>query len=128
MTTYALFAGLTVAQAAPGTTQGGPPGGNLPSGANFVNPGGGAGQTNSSPPSTQSFVLVVTGFGYVSASGFVLASNDGVNWITYGTLTASSGASPNIQTANGSVTWAYFSAYLSAISGTNAAASLTMNA
>lgn len=131
MTTYPLFSGLSASQNAPGTTQGGPPGSNLPPGSQMAAPAGGAGGPTS-PPTNQSFQLTVTASNpgvSCSATAQAIVSNDGVNWMNYGNpIVAAAGASPNLQGQNASGLWAYFSAYLTAITGTGAKATLTMAA
>ena len=123
--------GSTVAsavQVAPGTVQGGVPGSNLPTGSQMAMPGGGAG-TPTQPPAAQTFHVVVTGSGSVSATVQPLSSNDGVNWLDYGSAMAvAAGTAPQQTGANGAGVWAYYSAYVTAISGTGAAVTCTMSA
>lgn len=95
-----------------------------------IAPSGGAG-TPFAVPASQSFHAVVTGTGNVSATIHLQVSNDGINWFDYptiGTMTISSGASPNQASAMGNTPFACYSAYISAISGTGALVNLTMNA
>lgn len=118
MTTAVLCQSVSAIQAAPS-------GGQLPTGSQSVNPAG-----VSSPINTiaQSFQLVVTSTaGNCSASAQIMVSNDGVNWSAYGAaIVASSAASPNTATGNGTVPWQFFTAYITAISGTGAKATVTM--
>ena len=93
-------------------------------------PGGGAGAPTA-PATNESFHAVVTGSGNVSATIHIQVSNDGVNWFDYptiGTITITSGGAPQQGNTNGSTPWAFYSAYVSAITGTAASVSLTMNA
>jgi hypothetical protein len=86
----------------------------------------------------QTFHAVVTGTsGNVSATIHIMVSNDWNpltrtgNWFDYptiGTVTVSSGASPQQGNAIGTAVFAFLAAYVSAISGTGASVSLTMNA
>lgn len=82
------------------------------------------------PTLRQTFQLIVTGTaGNVSATVQPLVSNDGVNWTAYGDpLIAASTYLTAMQNASMEGSWKYFGAYLSAISGTGAAATLSMNA
>lgn len=102
-----------------------PAAGVLPTGSQMLNPAGGTSPINTP---AQTFQLVVTATsGNCSASAHVMVSNDGVNWTDYGlTLAASSGASPNTAIANGTSPWQFFTAYISAISGTGGKATVTM--
>ncbi len=119
MTTYTLCR-VAAPQSAPGTVQGGVPGSNLPPGSQMAACG---------TVAQQSFHIVVTGSGAVSATVQPLASNDGVNWLTYGaTISVASGTAPQQAAGNGGATWAYFSAYVTAISGTGAQATCVMSA
>lgn len=86
------------------------------------------------PPQQQTFQLVVDGVGTVSATAQVIVSNDSggdpslYNWIAYGDPIVASG--PNIGQATESMNgaWRNYGAYLTAISGTNASATLRMAA
>lgn len=128
MTTYTLFSGLTAIQAAPTTSQGGTVGSNLPSGSQLAFPNGGAGGPVT-PPTNQTFQLVVVGAGSVSASAQPVVSNDGINWVNYGSaISASSATTVSVGSGTGAAVWAYYAAYLTAISGTGAKATMTMNA
>ena len=119
MTTAVLCSGVTAAQTLVNGS------GNVPTGSQVVNPSGGSTATN---PPVQSFQLLVTcSAGNCSATAQVIVSNDGVNWSNYGSaISASSGVSPNTAIANNSQPFQYYSAYITAISGTNAKASVTM--
>lgn len=94
------------------------------------------GQTNpTSPPSEQTFHLVVSGTGAVSATAQVVVSNDTgpdsklFNWIPYGDAIVATGTAGNGQASfGGTQSWKHFGAYLTAISGTDALANLKMNA
>lgn len=129
MTTYILFQGIKAIQSAPGTVQGGTPGSNLPPGSTFANPGGGAGAPTA-PPTNQTLHAVVAGTsGSVSATVQPVVSNDGINWIAYGSpITIASAATPQQGSAVGTAVWAFYSAYVTAISGTGASVTCTMNA
>lgn len=130
MTTYPLCK-ATATQATPTTAQSGHPGDNLPNGSVVADLSRGGALCDSSPSINQTFQVVVIGPSPGQAcSGTVqlITSNDGINWSNYGTaLTATSGASPNIQTGTGAQAWAYFSAYVTAISA-NSTVTCIMNA
>ena len=130
MSVYTLFQNLSAVQALPPQGVAGPPGSNLPSGSQMADMHTGGALTQVQPPTNQAFQLVVTGPSatVVSATATILGSNDGINWGSIGTITAAAAVQPNIQTGSGTVPWAYFSAYLTAISGTGAKATLSMNA
>lgn len=85
---------------------------------------------SNNPSQTQGFQLTVKGTGSVSATAHIVASNDGINWGDTGvTVTASASTSISIGLAGSQNTpFNYFGAYISAISGTGARASLTMSA
>ena len=76
----------------------------------------------------QSFVLSVVGVGAVSATAQVLASNDNVNWVPYLDPITATGTTSATATAAGNQPFKWFAANLTALSGTNAAATLTVSA
>jgi hypothetical protein len=78
----------------------------------------------------QTFQVVVTGTsGNVSATVQPIVSNDGVNWSNYGSAIATGiGTSPQQGIGPGAQAWQYFSAYVTAISGTGASVTCTMAA
>jgi len=81
------------------------------------------------PTQSQAFQLNVSGTGSVSATMQPVVSNDGTNWSAYGatvTATGFNGGSNNIALTN--APFIYFSAYITAISGTGATASINMSA
>lgn len=81
-----------------------------------------------SPPSVQAFVLTVQGSGNVSATAQIVGSNDGVNFVTYGApIAAASAQTVSSQGQGGVVPYQYYSAYVTAISGTNAVATVTVS-
>src|SRR5258708_29119493 len=129
MTTTILCKSSAV-QPAPGVSQTGPKGTNLPSGSQMADYSIGGALNPTTPPTNQTFHLIVTGTsGNVSATAQPIVSNDGINWTNYGTaITASSGASPNQQSTTGAAPWAFFSAYITPIASTVALAMLVMNA
>jgi hypothetical protein len=139
MTVYTLFDDVTAAQAAPGIAQpSGNAGGdvqmsssgamNVPPGSQAVFPGGGAGAPTA-PPTNQQFQLIVIGSGAVSAAAQIFGTNDGVNWTSTGSsISAASAQTVSTATASGTAGWAGFTAQLTTISGTNASATLLMNA
>lgn len=87
------------------------------------------GPTNpNSPPLEQAFQFVVTGVGAVSATAQVYVSNDEVNWTPYGDAITAAGTNVGQQVQGGTQPWKHFGAYLTAISGTGATASLKMSA
>lgn len=117
MTTAVLCQNIAAVQSAPA-------GGSLPVGSNSINPTADTAPINTQ---TQAFQLTVTGSGNVSASAQIIVSNDGVNWASYGSaIAATSGASPNLAIGSGAQPWQFFSAYITAISGTGAKATVTM--
>lgn len=85
-------------------------------------------QNPTSPPTEQAFHLVVTGTaGNVSGTAQIIASNDGVNWISYGDPISAPSTYLTAQASmGGTQSWKYFGAYLTAISGTGAKATLRM--
>lgn len=93
--------------------------------AQSVNPSAGQAPIN---PQTQTFHVVATASsGNVSATVQVYASNDGVNWTAYGSpITIASGATPQQGVANGAAPWQFYTALVSALSGTNAQVVVTM--
>ena len=82
-------------------------------------------------PPEQSLQVNVTGTGAVSASVQVLASNDGQNWINYGSVITVAGTTSAGQFVTGggtgNTTYAQFAAIITAISGTNAAVTVTLS-
>jgi hypothetical protein len=79
------------------------------------------------PPSSQSFQLTVAGTGAVSASAQMYGSNDGKNWATIGSPITANGTTTATVVGLGSVPFAFFGALLTAITGTNALATVTMS-
>lgn len=94
------------------------------------------GPTNpESPPQEQVFHLKVRGIGTVSATAQIYVSNDSgpdpsqFDWIAYGDPITATGTNNVGQTsAGGTQAWRHFGALITAISGTNAAATLEMSA
>lgn len=97
-----------------------------------------AGSDNPNMPSTQqAFEAVLNGLGVCTATVQVVCSNDaavetgGGNWQVYGApISLSSLAAdltPGLGALLGSGPWKYFGAYLTALSGTNAAVDLVMS-
>lgn len=126
MTVYRLVDGVSAVQTLPPQAGGTVPGSNLPAGSSFadLHIGGALGAVL--PASVQAFQLTVTG-GSCSATAQLLGSNDGITWTNIGSLAAATANSPNVQTGSGTVAWAFFSAYISAISA-GAKAVVLMNA
>lgn len=84
---------------------------------------------SNSPPSTQTFVLTVTGSGDVSGTAQILASLDGVNFVNYGSAIVAAAApttSSQAQVSQG--TFEFYAAIITAIGGTNARATVRMGA
>lgn len=79
------------------------------------------------PPSQQAFQLTVKGSGTVSATAQIYGSNDGKNWLTIGSPVTANGTNLASTGALGTVPFAYYGALLTAISGANATATLTMS-
>lgn len=95
---------------------------------NFIfspsNPAG----TNS-PAESQGFQLVVQGNSgqAVSATAQIVASNDGIHWSNLVTVTAASATTVSSGiAANSNAPYLYYGAYITAITGTGALASVTM--
>lgn len=107
--------------------QSAPSAGVLPQGSEAVVSSPGYSSSAKNAPN-QAFQLIVTGTsGNVSATAQIMASNDGNNWVTYGSpIVASAAASPNSASATGSGPFGYFTAYITAISGTGAKATVLM--
>lgn len=86
------------------------------------------------PPQTQAFQLTVSGVGAVSATAQIIVSNDSggdpsqYDWVNYGDPVSASGTTVGIYPSGGNQPWRHYGAYLTAISGTNAAATLRMMA
>jgi hypothetical protein len=81
------------------------------------------------PPQSQGFQLTVKGSaGNVSATAHIVGSNDGITWAETGTTVAATSASlvSSALAASANAPYLWFGAYISAISGTNAKASVTM--
>lgn len=93
--------------------------------AQIVNPSAGQAPIN---PQTQTFHAVVSGTsGNVSATVQPYVSNDGVNWTAYGSpITIASGATPQQGIANGAAPWQFYTALVSALTGTGAQCTVTM--
>lgn len=124
MTVYFLAQNVTAVQTlanvqkADGT--GGPNQAIVPTGTND-NP--------NAPPFNESFQLVVTGSGNVSASAQIVASNDGQNWFTVGSVIAAASAGAPVTAAGiASQSAKFWGAFITAIAGTNASATVTMSA
>ena len=73
-------------------------------------------------PTQQTVQGIVTGTGSVSATIKVMGSNDGgVTWVdAVATVTISSGTGFSTAGSTSNLSYAYYTAYLSAVSGTNA--------
>lgn len=87
------------------------------------------GPTNpTSPPGQQTFHLTITGTaGNVSGTAQIIATNDGSNWVNYGDPIAAPSTYLTAQASmSGTAAWKFFGAYLTAIAGTGAKASLKM--
>lgn len=81
------------------------------------------------PSFQQSFQVVVTGSGAVSASAQIVGSNDGQNYSTVGgAIAVTSGASPVNASGLANQSFKYWGAYITAIAGTNASATVTLSA
>ena len=81
-----------------------------------------------SPPVAQAFVLVVTGSGSVSATAQIVGSNDGVNFVNYGAaIVAASATTVSAQGQQGATPYQYYGAYITAISGGGAVASVNVS-
>ena len=93
------------------------------------------GATNPNVPSQQqTFELAEAGVGAVSASAQILVSNDTgpdpsqYNWVPYGDPISAVGTNLGVGSASVNGSWRHFAAYLTAISGTKASATLRMSA
>ena len=93
--------------------------------AQIVNPSAGQAPIN---PQTQTFHAVVVGTsGNVSATVQPFVSNDGVNWTAYGSaITIVAAATPQQGISNGAQPWQYYTAVVTAITGTGAVCTVTM--
>lgn len=80
------------------------------------------------PAFQQAFQITVKGQGAVSASVQMYGSNDNKNWAKIGAPVNVAGTNVATAGTNGSVGYSFFGALLTAISGTNALATVTMNA
>lgn len=111
-TTYYVLQNVSAVQSAPAN-------GALPNGSQVINPSAGQGAIN---PQSAVFQCIVAGTsGNVSATIQPLASNDGINWINYGTsISIASGPTPQQGSNYGTSPWQFYSAYVTAISGTGA--------
>lgn len=118
MASYTIFTGVKAAQTGP-----------LSYPNQIVSP---VGQNPNSPTQSQAFVLTLTGIGNCSATCQIVASNDGQNFVNLGgTLTATGPAvdlKTAVQSATSSGTYNFYGAYITAISGTNANATLNLSA
>lgn len=85
-----------------------------------------------SPTSAQTLTLVVNGIGGCSATAQIVGSNDGINYVNIGApITAQSfnaDIRAGIQSANTNSTFNFYGGYVTAINGTNAAATLQLSA
>ena len=81
-------------------------------------------------PPEQTFQLTITGTaGNVSGTAQVVVSNDGISWISYGDpLSVASSYLTGVAGFAGTQSWNFYGAYLTAISGTGAKATLVMSA
>lgn len=75
----------------------------------------------------RTYQATVTGSGTVSATVVIQASDDGVGWVTLGTITLS-GTSPQTDGFASTAPWIEVRGDVTAISGTGAAVTLTMGA
>lgn len=81
----------------------------------------------------QAFVLTVKGTGNVSASAQMVGSNDPYfctngNYVTLGDPIHATGSTSAVASMGGTAPFAYFGAFITAISGVNATAAVTMSA
>lgn len=83
-----------------------------------------------SPAINQGIQVVVQAPGGVSVGAVVaiVASNDQSNWATVSTITIASGVGPQISSANLSLPYAAFGAFLNTITGAAATVTCTMSA
>lgn len=77
------------------------------------------GVTVERPGALWSYQASIAGTGAVSCTVTVQVSNDGSNWLTFGTMTLS-GTGSAVDSLAGDAPWAYHRAATSAISGTGA--------
>lgn len=120
VSTYALLTNVTAVQAAPTATR--PPN----------NPAIAPGPNNANmPPQSQQFQLEVSGIGAVSATVQLVGSNDVgsvKNWYNYGDPLTATGTDLGQKATTLAAPWREIGAYVTAISGTNASASVRMSA
>ena len=78
----------------------------------------------------QLFQVIVkgTGTGNYTATVQLVGSNDNTTWLPYGNTISVSGTSPASTSFQGTTPFAFFGAYVTAISGTGASVSVSMNA
>lgn len=94
----------------------------------------GDGFNSNMPAQTQAFELTVSGVGAVSASAQIIVSNDTgadpntYNWVAYGDPITAAGTDRAMTVSGGTQPWRNYAAYITAISGTNAEATLRMSA
>lgn len=79
------------------------------------------------PEQTFQFTVVGQPGASISATCQIVVSTNGKNWIPYFDPVTVSGISLASAGFGGSQNWPYYSSYLTAISGTNARATLEMN-
>lgn len=75
----------------------------------------------------QTFQITVQGNGAVSATVQPIVSNDRINWSPYGDPVLVAGVTRATAGFGGSQNWQFYSAYLTAITGLQARATLVMN-
>jgi hypothetical protein len=121
MTGFVLLSGVTATQNIPAA-------GVLPPGSQIADLSRAGAMAPNQIPANQTFHVIVAGAGSVSATVQLMVSNDSANWLSYGSpIVVSSGGAPQQGSAAGATPWAYYTAYVTAISGT-ATVSCRMNA
>lgn len=122
MTQYVLCKNVIAQQTSPSA-------GAIPTGSQIANLSAGGALGSVQPPTNQTFHVVETGSGNVTATVQIFVSNDGQNFIAYGSaISIASAAAPQQASSTGTAAWAYYTAQVTAISGTSASVTVTMNA
>ena len=80
------------------------------------------------PTSYQAFQAILTGSGSLTATVQPVGSNDGVNWVNVGGAIALSGTTKAVGGTNSSISYQYWGATVSGLTGTSASVNCTMSA
>lgn len=82
------------------------------------------------PSPAHAFQITVTAPSGIAVTGTLqpVGSNDGINFVSYGTTAVANGTAPATAGVGGSTPYKYVGAYLTGISGTGAVANATVSA